>query len=311
MMWLSVGCAPLDGAAGAQGVDETEAKVAEIVRGTEARDLPFACTISTGGSICSGALVAPNVVLTAGHCVDGAGPWTVRCPYSRDTASVRGRLAVFASSYPNRDNPSRETIDNDRGSDLGLIRLDRALAETRVGLLDASPLRAGRSVAAVGRINNGTATHALWRSAAFGLTSHDTRNGYWGGVDRTVIEAGDSGGPLLDARTGHIVGVNSAGVDAQYCRRGVVCDEWAALSPAADWVQRTLAGWGVGQMPEAPQETPATPSDPCAAARDCGACTALPTCGWCAGACRSGTRTGPQAGTCGSETWAWLSSQCR
>ncbi len=188
-MTAAAGCAPVE------ATDGDGPAVAEIVQGDEARDLPFACTISTGRSICSGALVAPNVVLTAGHCVDGAGPWTVRCPYSRDTASVRGSVAVFAPNYPNRDDPSRASIDNDRGSDLGLIRLDRPLAETRVALLDASPLTTGRSVAAVGRIQSGTATSALWRSATFALTAHDRRNGYWGGVDRTIIEAGDSGGP--------------------------------------------------------------------------------------------------------------------
>ncbi len=309
LMATVLGCAPVEEA------DLTGPAVAEIVQGIEARDLPFVCTISTGRSICSGALVAPNVVLTAGHCVDGAGPWTVRCPYSRDTASVRGRVAAFAPNYPNRDDPSRETIDNDRGSDLGLIRLDRPLAETRVGLLDPAPLRAGRSVAAVGRIRNGTATSALYRSGAFALTSHDRRNGYWAGVDRTVIESGDSGGPLLDARTGYIVGVNSAGIDARYCRRGVVCDEWAALAPAAAWVQASLEGFGAGQPPsppvEPPVEPPATPSDPCAAARDCRACTALAACGWCDGLCRTGTGSGPRAGACGAQPWSWLQSQCR
>ncbi len=305
-MTAAAGCAPVE------ATDGDGPAVAEIVQGDEARDLPFACTISTGRSICSGALVAPNVVLTAGHCVDGAGPWTVRCPYSRDTASVRGSVAVFAPNYPNRDDPSRASIDNDRGSDLGLIRLDRPLAETRVALLDASPLTTGRSVAAVGRIQSGTATSALWRSATFALTAHDSRNGYWGGVDRTIIEAGDSGGPLLDARTGHVVGVNSAGVDARYCRRGVVCDEWAALAPATAWLGRTLEGFvGAATTTPATPATPTAPADPCAAARDCGACTALPTCGWCDGTCRTGTASGPRAGTCGAQPWAWLRSQCR
>lgn len=292
-------CAPVDDAP----VESSGAS--EIVAGTPATDLPFACTISFSGRLCSGALIAPNVVLTAGHCVDTAGPWTVRCPNSRDPASVRGSTASFAPTYPNRDEPGRETIDSYAGSDLGLIRLDRPLAETRVATLDARTLVTGRSVYAVGRISDGTTTNALWRSAAFSLTLHDRRNGYFAGVDRTIIQSGDSGGPLLDAQTGALVGVNSAGVDARSCRRGSSCDVWAALAPASAWITATL------QRYTAPSPAPTPPVDACAQARDCGRCTALPTCGWCDGRCQSGTRNGPVTGSCRTATWAWVTSQCR
>ncbi len=52
-------------------------------------------------------------------------------------------------------------------------------------------------------------------------------------------------------------------------------------------------------------------ADPCATSTDCAACTGRPSCGWCNGACRTGTREGPAAGSCGSATWSWLSSTCR
>ncbi|MBL8602218.1 MAG: trypsin-like serine protease [Myxococcales bacterium] len=302
----AMACAPLDEAAPLE-----DNSAAEIVNGSEADDLPWACTLSTGRSICSGTLIASNILLTAGHCVDGPGPWVVRCPYSTDTASVRASAAAYAPNYPNRDDPGRETINNTLGSDLGLVRLDRALREHRVARLDFSALSTGRTVHAVGRINNGTATNALFRSASFALTSHDRRNGFYASVDRTVIQAGDSGGGLFDARTGAVAGVNSAGVDAAFCRRGMACDSWAALAPAQRWVTDTLAQMGATTVAApAPSAPPAGASDPCAAARDCGACTRLPTCGWCDGQCRTGSRSGPTGAVCGLSPWAWVSTQC-
>lgn len=53
------------------------------------------------------------------------------------------------------------------------------------------------------------------------------------------------------------------------------------------------------------------PTDPCAEATDCADCTARAGCGFCgdgAGACRSGTSTGPSAGSCGD--WSWLGTEC-
>ncbi len=49
----------------------------------------------------------------------------------------------------------------------------------------------------------------------------------------------------------------------------------------------------------------------CAAQSNCTACTAFPSCGWCAvtGRCVDGTATGPVGGTC-AMGWAWIASAC-
>jgi hypothetical protein len=309
------GCAPVDDPL----LDDPKI-TSEIVRGTEATSTPFACVISmNNGGLCSGALVAPNVVLTAGHCVAGSTRWSVRCPYASDTSTVTASVGEYAPTYPNRDDPSREWIDNNLGADLGLLRLDRALNETRVARPRIALVTPGTQVVAIGRVSTGRLTWGMYRSPAFAVNAYDRTRGYWSGVDRSVIESGDSGGPLLDARTGELVGVNSSGVEAAYCRAGSVCDVWATLIGASSWYTTTVQRFSAGVSP-APSPSPApapapapqpAPSDVCATSTNCASCTARSTCGWCNGRCFTGTSRGPTAGTCGTSAWAWLSSQCR
>lgn len=51
------------------------------------------------------------------------------------------------------------------------------------------------------------------------------------------------------------------------------------------------------------------PTDPCADAADCDACTARAGCGFCDGECQSGDASGPTGGSCSGD-WAWISSEC-
>ncbi len=285
-----------------------------IVGATEATAHPEACVISFDGYICSGTLIAPNVVLTAGHCVAGHSSWSVRCPYSRDTATVTASRGEVPPNYPNLANPSASTIDDNLGSDIGLVRLDRALAETRVGRVRMTGANVGLRVYAMGRIQDGTQTSRMFQSPVFALASKDTRNGYWVAVDRTVIQPGDSGGPLVDQATGEVIGVNSAGVSS--CTAGSVCDLWAVLGAATTWFNSTMStytGGGTAATPAptpAPTPTPAPATDACAAFRTCGTCTAQSSCGWCNGACVTGTSSGGATCTSAAGSWAWTSSQC-
>jgi secreted trypsin-like serine protease len=47
---------------------------AAIFHGTPAQNAPWFASLQQGGAFCSGSLIAPDRVLTAAHCVQGAGP---------------------------------------------------------------------------------------------------------------------------------------------------------------------------------------------------------------------------------------------
>lgn len=306
-------CVWLAACGSTEGVATSDIKhvTPEIVNGTEATDLASACIVNLqtpqGTAMCSGALVAPNVVLTAGHCVAGVSRWSVKCPYARDAVWVTVAEAALSPTFPNRDDPTREYIDNSRGSDLGLLRTSRPLAEDRVARVRAQNIAAGLDVFAVGRIHHGV-TNLMYRSPRFTLSLSDRTHGYWVGVDRTVIEPGDSGGPLFDVNTREVVGVNSAGVDPSGCTRGVACDEWAAIGPASAWFNATMQRFAGSVAPPPVTPPPPPTTDVCAPFASCATCTAQAACGWCDGRCATGTSRGPGAGSC--TAWTWVSNQC-
>src|SRR6476660_1544070 len=60
-----------------------------IVNGTSASEYTEAALVNGPGFVCSGAVIAPRVVLTAGHCVEGSSSWTIKAPYAGNQ-SARG-----------------------------------------------------------------------------------------------------------------------------------------------------------------------------------------------------------------------------
>src|SRR5205814_2543913 len=93
----------------------------------EATTHPEVCAIDPVG--CSGTLLAPNVVLSAGHCISQQKTWRVHCPYSSDTTTVLSHEASSPPPWPRNVNP--DSLDLNGGDDVSLIRLDQPLEETR------------------------------------------------------------------------------------------------------------------------------------------------------------------------------------
>ena len=136
------------------GADTPETASEAIRHGSKAFGYPEAVTISfqvgTQGYVCSGAVVAPYVVLTAGHCVRDAQNITVTAPFAKNqVATGRGDFLDYA------DNPDRPGNITAATHDVGLIYLDTPIVlESYPGLSQAQPDE-GTLVSVIGRKRDG------------------------------------------------------------------------------------------------------------------------------------------------------------
>ncbi|KAH8022992.1 hypothetical protein HPB51_009596 [Rhipicephalus microplus] len=113
-----------------------------IVGGTEAKDAEYPWQVSVQRKkdnfhFCGGSLIAPDIIVTAGHCVDSTSP---------DTISVQGGLLDLRDppSYSQRRSVSRIVVHsgyNDVSNDIALLKLetpfDLAASEGHIGAGDS------------------------------------------------------------------------------------------------------------------------------------------------------------------------------
>src|SRR5579883_1493464 len=114
-----------------------------IVGGSRANAYEEAALVAMyqGGQLtayCSGSVIAPGVVLTAGHCVDGFDSWKITVPYA-----TGGKVNVNASSGTTYDwmENGAETV-NPNHHDIGLIFVDTPVHLSGYPQLAQSPLQA-------------------------------------------------------------------------------------------------------------------------------------------------------------------------
>lgn len=192
----------------------------EVVRGVADRGQdPAVVAIDIGErELCTGALVAPGVVLTARHCVAQTSE-SVACPPSGRqvgaarrpdslaimvgdaiaTAKVRAHGAEIVA-------PSGDVLC---GADVALVVLDQPIDDVEPLAVRAHGVAKGDRVRAVGfgRAHDGApAGVKLLRDHVLVLDTTDTE--FF--VGQATCQ-GDSGGPALDESTGEIVGVVSRG----------------------------------------------------------------------------------------------------
>jgi hypothetical protein len=224
-------------------VGEPEAAKAEsaIFGGTEDQTSAsvVAIRVGTGASysLCTGSVVAPNVVLTARHCTSIAATTTIGCDENGKStngdqiASDRpaSDLGIYTGTQPNMNGapaaigkavfrPATKILCN---ADVALIVLDRALP----GVVPLAVRTSGRAsagetlqVVGYGRNDQGLPSGLRYTRDVPVLTlgAAVTASGFR--IASAELEVGqgpcegDSGGPALSKKTGAIVGVATRGV---------------------------------------------------------------------------------------------------
>lgn len=191
--------------------DDIDDQANAIIGGVPATNFPESALISLkqNGRVfgaCSGTVIAPRVVLTAGHCVNGATQWDVTTPFANNqrASSSKGALLDY-----NLVDPASETVDPNR-HDFGLIILDTAINLSVFPTLATSKVADNTQVVNIGRIQDGKLSNtALFVSSPIPVRDA-TRQGFpFDYVAVEKIESGDSGGPDMLVGTHTIVAVNS------------------------------------------------------------------------------------------------------
>lgn len=222
--------------------------LAPIVGGTKTTAYPSAALLNmkaaTGGMYaCTASVIAPKVVLTAGHCVDGMVAWDV---YANGSL----RSSTKGETYDWKENGA--TTVNPLHHDIGLVYLTDPIVLPSYPALATQIAAMGATAIDVGRIRAGAVTNEIY-SAPIKLRSGALVGFPFDYAADGVIEHGDSGGPVFLDGTQTIIAVNSG--------LGGNIEVLARVDLLADWLKARIAAQSGLPVPPAPAPKPPVAAD--------------------------------------------------
>lgn len=265
---LPVGALLLLGCSGAPALESAGTEAQAVFGGTPApADTSVVAVVNFSGGQCSGSLIAPNLVLTARHCVADTQEKDVKVVCGETPFKAPDSAgAIFVVPEPSiTENPDdyvavaeiRMAAGQDAdlcGTDVALLRLKKPLTElTPLEPRVTQPVVAKEAYSSVGygideslsdmpsgerkRLDELTVT-----CGGSSCRAPDVRDNEWIGSGGPC--PGDSGGPALDGE-GRVIGVVSRGKPG--CTEPVFSD----VASRADWLQSEaiLAAQAIGQEP--------------------------------------------------------------
>ena len=253
VLWLNACSAPAN-----EGFTDRDTRA--VRGGAEALpgSMPWQARLTLDGSHqCSGALVAKNWVLTAGHCVAGVDPASVDIvlgDYSSSEAEETEQWRTLADVvlYPGWGSDSGLVVDDD----LALLRLDREVDSSdavQVIQLSDGAIPCAAQVFGWGELTYGGGPSDVPQRAELGIAPAAVCQAHLKQLDEpeasdTLLCAGaangsigtchgDSGAPLVAPQSGQtrLLGITVNG--------GPECDEYslfAAVNHYASWIASTL-----------------------------------------------------------------------
>ena len=202
-----------------------------IQGGTVATDYPEAVFVTSDGFIpCSGVLLAPKVVLSAGHCRGNGTSFVVTAP-NAGNASVTGSRSwsLFDDSVAT-------------SSDVLLIFLDDPITLDAYPTLSPTEVAPNTSVVDIGRTLNGSINTDDYVSPPVTIEGDASSLGFPFNYEALpdISEDGDSGGPIMLAGTHTIVAIVDTDTIEQNISEATPIDLFARIDLVKDSIDAQM-----------------------------------------------------------------------